>query len=220
MGRGGPTYKSVSVLSTHIALLKLRSFTIDCSSCKIREIIKSHCQHLHYISALSSIKKETFEQSLLCQWLGHSKHSVAFQNDLNLLHCTISKLVPLCTFYQFLDLFIGSYKGRLCQGSRDWSNVNILQETRRRQKTWPPYCIFKSGIQSRQILMQIKQRWLCCHFPRINVLFIVIYCFACFDFKFKMKDLRYSEVDHHKQCNQIFTVPRFLSNNKQSKREG
>lgn len=65
--------------------------------------------------------------------------------------------------------------------------------------------------------MQIKQRWLCCHFPRINVLFIVIYCF---DFKFKMKDLRYSEADHHKQCDQIFTVPRFLSNNKQSKREG
>lgn len=121
MGRGGPTYKSVSVLSTHIALLKLRSYTIDCSSCKIREIIKSHCQHLDYISALSSIKKETFEQTLLCQWLGHSKHSVAFQNDLNLLHCTISKLVPLCTFYQFLDLFIGSYIGRLCQGSRDWS---------------------------------------------------------------------------------------------------
>lgn len=68
--------------------------------------------------------------------------------------------------------------------------------------------------------MQIKQRWLCCHFPRINVLFIVIYRFACFDFKFKMKDLRYPEADHHKQCNQIFTVPRFLSNNKQSKREG
>lgn len=92
---------------------------------------------------------------------------------------------------------------------RRQTNVNILQETRRRQKTWPPYCIFKSGIQSRQILMQIKQRWLCCHFPRINVLFIVIYCFACFDFKFKMKDLRYSEADHHKQCNQIFTAPAF-----------
>lgn len=29
-----------------------------------------------------------------------------------------------------------------------------------------------------------------------------------------MKDLRYSRADHHKQCNQIFTVPRFLSNNK------
>lgn len=62
--------------------------------------------------------------------------------------------------------------------------------------------------------MQIKQRWLWCHFSRINVLFIVIYCFSCFDFKFKMKDLRYSRADHHKQCNQIFTVPRFLSNNK------
>lgn len=61
--------------------------------------------------------------------------------------------------------------------------------------------------------MQIKQRWLCCHFPRINVLFIVIYCFTCFDFKFKIKDLRYSGADHHKQCNQIFTVPHFLSNN-------